>query len=1098
MHRKFNLRFVLWSLAVLVPAALAVHLLHGYQFRRHETTLLGRGDQALAQGRTSQALTLYAHYLGFVPGDRDVRLKYVRLLDQVAPPGERPRVILLMQQLLLDRPELYDIRYRLAYNLIGIGRPTDAMHEINALFGHWDNKAELMHMLGWCQEAREQYAEAIASFRESVKLDPTRLDAYALLAQVLTERMHDEAAARQVLNAMVQANAKAYRAYLIRARFESSVNDQRGADADLQAALALAPEQPDVVLAAAERRAAQGKPAEAYALLEEGTRHDPLEPMLYKAMADLKIRAGERTAAVQILARALQQLPHNTDLLTLQTDLRITEGDLTGAARQVRELIRLVPQSFLPDYLQARIAIAKSQWPEAISLLQRCRKQMGPLSMWASRVYAQLGVCYHQTGDRVQELTAFRHAVQAEPTWTMARVGLGIALLENGRGDDAVSELQLAQTAADPPSELWPALGRALLERNRRLPEAQRKWTEVDAVLQRARAVQPDAPDIVILQAEALAARNEFARARQVLRQAEPQETSRLVLLRCAEAELAQLQGKPAEADRILMQTETEVGDRMELRRTRCRLWSGRGATVSRQKLEELANGLEHFKDADRMALWRELAETWNRLGEPARAEELWKRIVAEQPQDVRSRFALAELALRDGQVDEARKLLGELRKIEGAQGMLWRYGTAALRLVEARSDRRKLAEARKLLADLERQYPDWGRVPLLAARADEMEGYFDLAARDYERAVTCGETQPAVVTRLLELLIERQEYLRAEEVLGRYVQQRRLTPELARLGARVALGNGNHVLARARAARAVQPPSRDYREYLWLAHILHACGDDAEAVKVLRTALAGAEHVPDVWVALVEQLGRSGQTAEAEKVLAEARRKLPLATRLLTLARAHESLHQLAEAETEYDQALSAEPNDFIALARSAEFYLRQDRPDRAELLLRRLLTPGVAAPPEPAVRARRELAVVLAHRNRTEALALVDGPSVADERVRLYILGQDPAELPHALKQLTESLKHQPPTPAERLLLAELCLAASKPAQARAALQPLVTQIDAQPQYVARYADLLIRTGDLEGAATYLAQLKRCEPQSPRTRNLAEALRQARAANQ
>ncbi len=236
MHRKLNLRFALWTLAVLVPFGVAVHFVHGYQFSRHATTLLDRGDQALAQGQTTQALTLYAHYLGFVPGDRDARLKYVRLLDQVAPPGKRLHVIHRMQQLLLDQPDLYDIRYRLANNLIGIGRPTDAMHEINALMGHWDNQAELMHMLGWCQEAREQYPEAIASFRESIKLDPTRLDAYSLLAMVLTERMHDDAEARRVLDAMVEANPKAYRAYLIRARFALSIKDEPAADRDLRGA----------------------------------------------------------------------------------------------------------------------------------------------------------------------------------------------------------------------------------------------------------------------------------------------------------------------------------------------------------------------------------------------------------------------------------------------------------------------------------------------------------------------------------------------------------------------------------------------------------------------------------------------------------------------------------------------------------------------------------------------------------------------------------------------------------------------------------------------------------------------------------------------
>jgi predicted Zn-dependent protease len=886
---------------------------------------------------------------------------------------------------------------------------------------------------------------------------------------------------------MVEANPKAYRAYLLRSHFALSARDEAAADRDLESALALAPQESAVVLAVAERRIAQAKPAEAYALLEQGLRHNPLEPALYKAMADLKIRARDRAAAVQLLTHGLRKLPHNADLLTLQTDLLIDQGDLITAGRQVRELIRLVPQSYLPDYLQARIAIGKSQWPEAITLLQRCRKQMSPLSDWASRVYALLGVCFHQTGDREQELSAFRQAVQAEPHWGAARVGLGAALLENGRIDDAVNELQLVRIAADPPPELWPTLGRALLERNRRLPEAERDWSAVDVVLARAREVQPKAQELVVLQAEALAARGDFAKARQLLQKAQP-----TVLLRCAEADLVEQQGLPAEADRILAQAETDLGDCIELRLSRCRLWSRR-SDVPQQELARLSSGLERFNDADRLRLLRELAETWNRLNEPARAEEVWRRIAVAAPQDVRSRFALVELMLRAQRLDETRRLLAELRKLEGAQGMQWRYGTAALRIAEARTDRGKLAEARKLLAELERQHPDWGRVPLLAARADELEGRLDSAARDYERAVERGEARPAVVMRLLELLLERQEYLRAEEALGRYMQQRPLSPELARLGAEVAVGNGNSELARARAERAVRLPSTDYRDHLWLARILHACGDDAEATQLLRTALAHADHVPDVWVALIEQLGRTGQSAEAAKVLAEARQKLPGVSRSLTLARAHEALHQLAEAEAQYEQAISGQPTDFITLGQAADFYLRQDRFDRAEPLLRHLLTPVVAAPAERTAWARRQLAVLVAPRNRAEALALLDGGSPADERVRLYVVGQDPAELPQVLKRFSESLEHRPATAAERLLLADLYLAADQASQARAVLQPLATARDPQPQHVARYAAALIRTGDLDGAAACVAQLERWEPQAARTRTLAEALRNA-----
>src|SRR5262249_39030682 len=148
-------------------------------------------------------------------------------------------VVLLIQELLLQRPELHDLRFRLVHNLIAVGRIADAAQQISALAGHWGDPAELKHMLGWCQDAREQYPEAVQSFREAIHLDPTRLDSYALLAEVLSERLGDFGQARQVLDEMVRANPKAYRAHLIRSRYLLRQGEEAAADQDLHTALEL-------------------------------------------------------------------------------------------------------------------------------------------------------------------------------------------------------------------------------------------------------------------------------------------------------------------------------------------------------------------------------------------------------------------------------------------------------------------------------------------------------------------------------------------------------------------------------------------------------------------------------------------------------------------------------------------------------------------------------------------------------------------------------------------------------------------------------------------------------------------------------------------
>jgi tetratricopeptide (TPR) repeat protein len=593
-----------------------------------------------------------------------------------------------------------------------------------------------------------------------------------------------------------------------------------------------------------------------------------------------------------------------------------------------------------------------------------------------------------------------------------------------------------------------------------------------------------------------LAARNDLAAARAALEQgldrARTAKQSGTVVLWCALAELAERQGQPADADRTLAKAEAELGDGLEIRLTRCRLWSSRG---ERKKLAGLSEDVDKLGGAARLRVRRELAETWGRLGDAGRAEDLWRKVADELPQDVGSRFALLELALQANQLDKARTLLTELRRLDGSQGMHWQYATAAVRMLEAHGDRAELAAARKLLADLETRHPDWGRVPLLQARIDELDRQFDVAIRHYERAAELGELQAGVVVRLVELLLERQEYLRAESVLSLFAARRPLTPRLARLGAEVAAGNRNAPLARSRSRQAVRMPSNDYRDDLWLAHLEQTLGEPAAAEALLREAVRVAEHAPDPWIALVEHLAWTGQSAAAEIVVNELRGKVPPSARWLALARSHEALHQIANAEADHEQALAAHPDDFIALTQAAEFYLRQDQPSRAEPLLRRLLTPAVAAPEAQAAHARRRLAALLARVSRDEALALLaeNGATTADERVRLYVLAQDPNVLGRSIADFEESLTHQPASATDRLLLAELWTSAGKPAQARALLQPLATKPAPVPQHVARYIAALIPAGDLDEAAGFVDKLEQWEPLSPRGRELRDALTNA-----
>src|SRR5262249_28378077 len=160
---------------------------------------------------------------------------------------------------------------------------------------------------------------------------------------------------------------------------------------------------------------------------------------------------------------------------------------------------------------------------------------------------------------------------------------------------------------------------------------------------------------------------------------------------------------------------------------------------------------------------------------------------------------------------------------------------------------------------------------------------------------------QPEVIRWVVELLCERRRFSEADQALRTLEEQGPLGKDLARSAADLALRNRDYPRAVALARQAVAPDTRDYRDHLWLAHLLQTAGRPAEAEATLRRAARIAPAVPDVWVSLVRHLARTGQAAEAAAVIRQARQKLPADRAPLALARCYEALGQIDRAEALY-----------------------------------------------------------------------------------------------------------------------------------------------------------------------------------------------------
>lgn len=1094
-QRTLNTRALLWSAGIVLVVSVAVYLLNAFQVRRHAGTLLIQADRAAAAGELDQALTFYSHYLSFEPDDVDARAKYgLALQKRAATPAEKLRVLLTFEEVLQRDPTRRDIRLRLVHGYIQAHRFKEAIHNIQNLLAKADNKGELEHMLAWCLEAKGDYEGAAAAFERAIAAEPTRIESYALLAEVLEKLPERAAEADKVLDDLVRANPKSYQAYLVRGRFLAHKGLNQKSDQDLAQALKLAPEEPAVLLAAAERAEAKGQIDEARTLLQKGWAQHPQNVGLIRALAAVEMRVGGRENAIKILRSALKDVPRSWEIQVLLTDLLIDDHQLTEAAARIDELRKAGTPQALADYLEARLEIQRGQWSQALQLLERARPNLEKLSEWAGRLHALLGWCYGHAGNLEMQVSSFRRAVELEPNWTMARYGLGQALFALGRLDDAWLQFQQIRAAADAPEELWPALARVQMYQQLRLPAAQRDWTRVEEALARATEKSPDLVDIPLLRAEMLAAQERYAEAATCLEKACAQRPEQ-ILLWAARADLAARQKDLAQAHALLDRAEKQLGVRTELLSARLRVLLQEGGSAARQGLLQVASSAERLPALQRVRVWRELASAWATLGDRDRAQALWQQLANEQPKDLTSRFALFELALQARDLPRARNLLAELRQLEGEQGHLWRFAAAQLQVEEAGLNPQKLAAAARSLEQLARRLPDWPRVPLLQARVAELQGRLDQAVTFYTQALDLGDRQPRHVARLVRLLVQFKDYVNADLALRKMEVAGPLPPELARLGVEAALAAFEPKRVLQLLPLAAPATSRDYRDRLWLGSVHHRLGEDAQAREVLEQAARDAPHTPDTWVALVRQLAWIGQRDEALKVAEQAGSKVAPKLRWYTLARCYAAMGRFQDAEQAFAQALKAAADDFVLLAAAADYFITVDQPDKAAPLLGELLKTSSAAPAEFVARARRQLAILLsaAPNKRSAALALLatnlkSAPdNVHDLRVRAYVhAGASSAERARALAFFEESSRHVPLTDDEQFLFARLLADAGDPARACGQLASLLAVQPDQPQYLAFHVEQLVKAEDVSQAKLYLQRLEKIEPDSPRVARL------------
>jgi tetratricopeptide (TPR) repeat protein len=977
---------------------------------------------------------------------------------------------------------------------------------------------ELEHLRGVCLEARGAYADAVAQYKRAIRRLPGRIDTYSRCANLLRDRLRLPGDSENLLNKMVEANQRSFRAYLARAQFrqEPGCSDDTltAAKKDVMEALRLAPDEVETLLAAADVTQKQaGALAEARIYLQRLVDLHPKDSLSYVALAGLESREADFDEAIKNLRRGLKELPEQSDLLWNLANLLIQKGEL----REARELLAKLGTLDLPaariDYLDAAIQFREGHWREASKKLEAIRPLFAGSREWTVQCDLLLAECYEREGDFDRQLLVYRRVLSLDASQSSARLGVASALVKLGRMKEALEECQRMMSLPRPPADGWILWARVLVAQNIGLPPSRQKWEKADEVLESAAQALPESTEVPILRAEMLAAQKKFTQARTLLEQARDRQPQRSELW-IALANLENQAGKPETALALLDEAEAKLGDGVGPRLARLRILVARlqsdGSTrVDRcAPLTKLEQGLEKLADVDRALVLAGLADAYCELRQFDEARRLWNQAATLQPEDLQVHLRLFDLALESNGKTGMEEALAAMERIVGAGGPLGHYHKARLLIWRAvRGEKSLLAAAREELAMLSKRRPAWSRVPYCLGKIDELEGSQEQAIEHYLRALELGDRQVELVQRLIQLLYERRRYADADLVIKGIAEQTPLSGDLRRLAAEVSLRARDYDRALDLAQQAVPSSSKDYRDHIWLGQLLWVAAQqpdieparrqavETQIQSALHRAVEMAENVPDTWVALVQHFARTGQTKDAETAIREAQGKLPKEQASFALAQCYAAIQRLQEASECYRSALQAKPNDPTVLRNSADFYVRIGKLREAESCLRNLIV--ASNEPSTAAWAQRTLAVVLAasgdYRRGREALLMLgrmengkaerraSNESVENQRAMAAVLALQPSsrEQRKAINILETLRADQALSAEDQFLLTQLYEKVGDERKARERIVLLLGSEPGNPRYVAHFVGTLLRQGQIDEAETWLATLEKLQPQ-------------------
>ncbi|MDX2187607.1 MAG: tetratricopeptide repeat protein [Opitutaceae bacterium] len=336
------------------------------------------------------------------------------------------------------------------------GKAADAAKRLQTLIASGRNEGELHLLLGRAQAAGGQRAEAEASLRKAIGLQPENRLGYFLLAQLYLDSRETDKALEN-LRIVVEKNPKDTSALLLVGILLEQKNDFEGAKSAYEKALGanpkFGPALNNLAYLYAERF---NRLDEAHELASRARENTPNDAFAADTLGWILYRQGKYSWALSLIKEAAEKLPGSGEV---QYHLGMTHyrlGDEAAARAAFEAALRLEPAFNGREVAESRLRLLTSETSteaELKSLLEQTPDDPIALSRLAS--------LHLREGRTSEAISTYQKVLKTSPESLIARRGLARAQLAAKDYAAAVETAREVRKTVKDDGEMAAVLGRA-------------------------------------------------------------------------------------------------------------------------------------------------------------------------------------------------------------------------------------------------------------------------------------------------------------------------------------------------------------------------------------------------------------------------------------------------------------------------------------------------------------------------------------------------------------------------------------------------------------------------------------------------------------